>query len=125
MDPTTNPGPDVIRALLDRFRVKVHRVESTLMGEIYFRDPSGTDYITISRLRAAVNGDNKEQDLPGWLIVPLLLCDASGKLVFSEFEEGVAYFKSLTADALREVTHHCLTTTSLGELSVENAEKKS
>lgn len=115
-----------IRTLLDGFRVKLHRVESPLLGrELYFRDPSGTDYITIARLRSAVVGDRKDTDLPGWLVVPLLLCDQEGKLVFPDFEDGVSYFKSLSAEALREVTQLCLQATGLGEATVENAEKKS
>lgn len=116
--------------ILDRLRahrVKVSPAETQALGTVYFRDPSGTDWVRIQQLFRAVSGAGSDA-VPGYLIVPLLMCEESGDLVFDNYDEGVAELSKLTPDALRQLTDACLDVTGIGALlrsGVETAEKNS
>jgi hypothetical protein len=106
-------------------RVKAHRFDGTHVSG-WVREPSGTDWILIQQLDAAVRANGgAEAKLPGYAVVPLLLCDEAGQQVFPDYEKGMAYVRSLRSDALAELVDFALKLTGLAKLSVEEAEKKS
>lgn len=106
-------------------RVKAHRFDGQHVSG-WIREPSGTDWISIQQLDAAIRASGgKDAKLPGYAVVPLLLCDESGKRAFQDYEEGMAYIGSLRAEALSELVDFTLKLSGLATLSIENAEKKS
>jgi hypothetical protein len=105
-------------------RVKAHRFDGTHVSG-WVREPSGTDWISIKQLDASVRASGgKDAKLPGFAVVPLLLCDEGGKQVFPDYEEGMNYVRSLRSDALAELVNFTLKLSGLATLSVEEAEKK-
>lgn len=106
-------------------RVKAHRFDGAHVAG-WIREPSGTDWISIKQLDAAIRASGGEKaKVPGFAVVPLLLCDQAGKQVFPDYEEGMAYVRSLRSDALAELVDFTLKLSGLANLSVEEAEKKS
>lgn len=116
-----------IRDRLRENRVRALPAETSLLGKVWFREPSGADWIRIRQLFTAVaQGGSKQVHL--YLVVPLLLCEESGDLVFPDYEKGVAEMQALRAEALAEITSACMDVTGVGKLlsrGVEGAEKNS
>lgn len=106
-------------------RVKVHRIQGKLVSA-WVREPSGTDWVSIKQIDAAIKASGGDKaNVPGYAIVPLLLCDENGEQAFPDYEKGMAYIRTLRSDALAELVDLMFEATGLKTLSIETAEKKS
>jgi hypothetical protein len=112
----------------ERHRVTVHKVIMADGAEMFFREPSATDYMLLQQLLVGLQRAGAKT-LDESMVVPLVLCkDESGALLFPDYTEGVQAIQRLEAKAQVEIMEACLRVTGLGDLlkrGVENAEKKS
>lgn len=108
-------------------RVRALPAETSLIGKVWFREPSGTDWLRIRQLFATVkDAGSKSVDL--YLLVPLLLCNESGELVYASYEDGIKDLQATRGDALAELTAACMDVTGVGKMlarGIETAEKNS
>lgn len=114
---------------LSAFRVKVHSFTTATTGVSgYVREPSAIDHIRIKQLAAAFSGGKKGDEdvqMPGYVIVPLLLCNADGSPVFDDYEAGIKYLGALESSVMAELVDNVLRLSGIGTRSVEAAEKNS
>ena len=89
---------------LDGLTVRVHSAVGEIVGEVFFREPSGADLVKINRLQRML-GDSGVTSTPSYLALPFLLCkDESGVPQFDDYDEGLRYIERLHPGALGELT---------------------
>lgn len=111
-------------------RLRQHRVAPVSadvegLGTVYFRKPSGADWVRIQQLFATVRSGGGKS-VPHYLIVPLLWCDADGTKLFPNYEAGVAELDQIDGAILGPLADACMRVTGVGDLlrrGTETAEK--